>query len=104
MSESNDVIVIVASVKAKEGRAGELEEAFRKQVLQVQQEPGCLLYALHRTGEGGFVFIEKWASAEALETHRAARNGSGAQIAELIEGRPEATIVSPIPLGDRGAI
>jgi quinol monooxygenase YgiN len=50
----------------------ELEAILLELIEPSRAEAGCLRYDLVRSGDGGgeFVFIEEWASDEALELHR----------------------------------
>lgn len=62
----------------------------------LQAQPGCLLYALHKTAgaTGEFVMIERWASQEALATH--IQGGSVQEIigvlGDLLAGPPEVRV------------
>jgi len=65
-------MVVVAKIKVKTGREAEAEAAFRKQIDYVtREEPGTLLYLLHRgrKDRSTFLFYEKYADAEAFDRH-----------------------------------
>jgi quinol monooxygenase YgiN len=68
---SNDTVVVVASVGAAEGNDEKVEQALRTAVQTVHAEPGRESYAFHRAlgSRRRSFMIEKWASAEALDTH-----------------------------------
>jgi quinol monooxygenase YgiN len=61
----------VAIFVAKPGKEAELETLLQGLVEPTRQEPGCLQYDLHQDirEPGRFVFIERWASPEALAGH-----------------------------------
>ena len=62
---------VVAVIKAKPGKEKEAESMLKGLLAPTHAESGCLLYALHSVGGDPrtFIFIENWASAEALQAH-----------------------------------
>lgn len=64
-------IRIVAILQAKPGQAAAVENAMRAIVAPSRAEPACHFYTPHRdpSHEGRYVFIERWASREALAEH-----------------------------------
>ena len=64
-------INVVATIKAKAGKEKELENVLTSLVMETHKEPGCLTYALHRSVNNAatFIFVEKWASETALNSH-----------------------------------
>jgi len=64
-------LTVIARVKAKPGREGDVEEALRAAVGPTHQEAGCLRYAIHRGIEDAqtFVVVERWTSRESLDEH-----------------------------------
>ena len=65
-------MVVVAKIKVKMGREAEAEAAFHKQIDYVKrEEPGTLVYLLHRGRKdpGTFLFYERYADAEAFDRH-----------------------------------
>ena len=66
-------VAIVARVTVKEGRAGEYVAAFGPLLEQAKQEPGTLLYALHRSKDDPSVFwtTEVYADDAAFAAHSA---------------------------------
>ena len=66
-------VAIVARVTVKEGRAGEYAAAFGPLLEQAKQEPGTLLYALHRSTDDLNVFwtTEVYAADAAFAAHSA---------------------------------
>jgi quinol monooxygenase YgiN len=64
---------IVATLKAKAGQEAEFQTAALNLVAAVRaNEPGCLLYTLSKGEQPStFVFMERYASEEAMQAHRA---------------------------------
>lgn len=64
-------LTVVARLKAKPGREGELERALRDLVEPTRAEAGCINYDLHRSQQdpGLFVFHENWESRELWDAH-----------------------------------
>jgi quinol monooxygenase YgiN len=65
-------MVVVAKIKVKPGHETEAETAFRTQIdFVTREEPGTLLYVLHRGRKqrSTFLFYEKYADAEAFDRH-----------------------------------
>ncbi|WP_181781249.1 putative quinol monooxygenase [Pseudonocardia pini] len=64
-------VIVVATVSPKPGEEQAVREAILAAIPKVHAEPGCGKYALHEpTGDStDLVFVEKWESQEALETH-----------------------------------
>ncbi|MGW5515108.1 putative quinol monooxygenase [Nocardia africana] len=98
-------VVVIAYFVPQPGQDAAVEAAVRKAVAATHEaDEGCELYAAHQSvrGREGFVIIEKWRSAEELQSH-----GSGAAFAALtadLEGllaEPlDVTILRPLPAGD----
>ena len=65
-------IKIVATLLAQPGKGAALEIALRACVLPSRAEAGCHFYDLHvdQANPERFVFIEGWASKEAIEHHK----------------------------------
>ena len=95
-------VVVVAYVHPEPEHRDEVIAALEDAIARVHAEDeGCELYALHEADDGRLVFVEKWASAEALGAHAAA-----APLAEAnarLEGktsRPaEVLVLRPHPAG-----
>lgn len=64
-------IVLVASMRAKDGKQDELRAALQSLLEPTRAESGCVTYNLHQGLEDPsiFVFHEVWASPEALGAH-----------------------------------
>ena len=94
-------VIVVATITPKAGKLEEVEAVFAAAIPKVHEEPGCELYALHRSQEA-LVMIERWADADALKAHgRGATMAEiGAGLTDLTEGRAEITLLEPAPYGD----
>ncbi len=66
-------VAIVARVTVKEGKADEYVAAFAPLLEQAKQEPGTLLYAVHRSNDDPHVFwtTEVYADDDAFAAHSA---------------------------------
>lgn len=99
-------IVAVATLTPLPGKTDELVEAMRDLVAQVHaNEPGCLLYALHRHPDGErLVMVEKYVDAAAVKAHRASEHfkAAGAVLGGLLAAPPEVLALEPVPAGDAG--
>ena len=67
---SNEIAVVAIAI-AKPDREAQVERVIRGCIGPTREEAGCLLYTVHTdvTAPGRFVFIERWASREALSAH-----------------------------------
>jgi len=65
------MLVVIASMKAKSGKEGELAEVLKKFVAPTRREGGCIQYDLHvdNSDPGSFAFYERWKDEAALEAH-----------------------------------
>lgn len=72
--DANQTVHLVATLKAKPGKAGELHRRLEDIIPDVRKEPGCIAYNLHVDRNDGsvFVMIEAWESAAALDAHGSA--------------------------------
>jgi quinol monooxygenase YgiN len=68
----SEEIAVVAIAVAKPGLEAEVEAAIRPCIPETHKEAGCRLYTVHTDLDqpNRFVFIERWASREALEAHK----------------------------------
>lgn len=64
-------IRVVAILQAQPGQAAAVEQALRAIVAPSRAEAACHFYTPHRdpSHEGRYVFVERWASREALAEH-----------------------------------
>jgi quinol monooxygenase YgiN len=65
------MLIVVATIRAKPGKEAEVQALLQGLSSPTHQEPGCHLYALHRSLEDPrkFVFVEKWAGEAELSAH-----------------------------------
>lgn len=104
MSQSPEVVVVASLVPAA-GQDDAVEMALLKAVAAThEQDRGCRLYAAHRSvrGREGFVVIEKWDSAEALQGHAAGSSFAAlsAELDGLLAEPLVVTVMEPLPAGD----
>ena len=87
------LLTVVALLKAKPGKEGELRQALLDLVGPSRAESGCLQYDLHVSTEkpGEFLFFEKWVDLAALEAHRERPHlqALGSRREELLAEPPE---------------
>jgi quinol monooxygenase YgiN len=64
-------MIVIAKLKAKDGREAKVEKALRDMVGKVEKEEGTLIYTLHRARKdpGRFLFYEKYKDIQALKAH-----------------------------------
>jgi quinol monooxygenase YgiN len=64
---------VIATFYAEMGKEDEMERALREMLEPTRREAGCIRYDLLRSLKGEnyveFVFVEEWASEEALDAH-----------------------------------
>ena len=86
-------MVVIAKLKAKNGKEGDLEEAFREIISKVQQEEGTLRYTLHRLRKDPTVFMlyEKYKDKDALSYHSSTPYFKELfrLLGSILEGEPE---------------
>ena len=94
-------VVVTAHFTPADGQFDAVHEALLPAIAAVHDEPGCISSAIHRTPENTIMMIEKWESAELLDSH-----GAGAAVAALnaaLEGKlaspVEVVRLEPLPAG-----
>jgi quinol monooxygenase YgiN len=103
-------VVLVARITAKPGREAEVEAMYHGLIVPTHAEAGCELYAMHRVKDNPaqLVFVEKWASMEALQAHAQSAHVAVARAAieETLVGPWDLAFLEPIPGGDpaKGAL
>jgi quinol monooxygenase YgiN len=72
----DNLVTVVAEMKAKPGKESELRAALMALVEPTRKEDGCVQYDLHvhSIDPGRFVFYENWASEETLARHAASEH------------------------------
>jgi quinol monooxygenase YgiN len=92
---------IVATLKAKAGQEEQFQAAALKLVAAVRaNEPGCLLYTLSKGEQPStFVFMERYASEEAMQAHRATEHFKtlGRAMGAFMDGPP--SVLRMVELG-----
>jgi quinol monooxygenase YgiN len=65
------MLKVIAENFIKPDKAEAAAPLFRELIAATRKEEGCIEYRLFLDGEkpGSFVFVEEWASAEALDKH-----------------------------------
>lgn len=65
------MIILIATMKAKQGKEAELETALKSVIPMVELEKGTLQYVLHRSQDDSskFLFYEKYVDKAALDFH-----------------------------------
>lgn len=71
-------LVVTAHFVPADGQFDAVVEALQPAIAAVHEEPGCIIYAIHRTPANTIFMIEKWESAELLDAH-----GDGPAVATL---------------------
>jgi quinol monooxygenase YgiN len=92
---------IVATLKAKAGQEEQFQAAALNLVAAVRaNEPGCLLYTLSKGEQPStFVFMERYASEEAMQAHRATEHFKtlGRAMGAFMDGPP--SVLRMVELG-----
>jgi quinol monooxygenase YgiN len=100
-------VVVVATITPLPTHYDEVRQVLLDAIPQVHEEPGCELYSLHEDGEK-FVMIERWESAQALDTHSKGEvlADAGRALAGKLAGKLDVRSLSAVPAGDatKGAL
>lgn len=95
-------IRIVAILQAKPGQVAAVENAMRAIVAPSRAEPACHFYTPHRdpSHDGRYVFIERWASREALAEHEETAHFKQllSDLEGLLSEAPQIMILEELPL------
>ena len=93
---------VVALLQAKPGPAVAVENALRAIVAPSRAEAACHFYTPHRdpSHEGRYVFIERWASREALAEHEQTAHFKQllSDLDGLLTETPQVMILEELPL------
>ncbi|HEX8489158.1 MAG TPA: putative quinol monooxygenase [Propionibacteriaceae bacterium] len=100
-SDSSAPVVVTAVFTPRPETFDEVTAALSRAIAEVHEEPGCLLYAIHRDPDDRIVMIEKWASVESLDAHGTAPavERLGASLEGLLAEPTVVTRMTPIPAG-----
>jgi quinol monooxygenase YgiN len=95
-------VVVVATIVPKAEHRDEVIAALQATIEHVHDEDGCELYALHQAADR-LIMVEKWASQEALHTHRdgAALAALGPLLAGKVAAPAEVIVAQQLPAGDQ---
>ena len=100
-----EMIVVIATFKAKAGKEMELEDALTSIIPKVQGEEGTLMYTIHKSkaDSGQFLFYEKYKDKAALDLHSSTPyfKAFAGQIGPYLEGNPDIKIYKDIASIDR---
>ena len=99
---SENLLTVVATMKAKQGKASELREVLIGLLAPTRAEDGCVNYDLHESNdsEGTFLFYENWTSQAALDAHLQTPHLKAffARHEELLEGEVQLSLMHPVVL------
>lgn len=88
-----ETLRVIARVKARPNKVGELLSVLSALVEPTRKEPGCLSYVLLQNNEDptDFAFVEEWQNNGALESHFATKHFKDAMITlpNLLATEPE---------------
>ncbi|WP_374954263.1 antibiotic biosynthesis monooxygenase [Rathayibacter sp. AY1A7] len=84
-----------------QGRTALVTGVSRRRGIEVHEEEGCELYAIHDSPDGTIVMLEKWTSGDLLDAHGAGEPvvRLNAAIRGLVAQPPVVTRLVPIPAG-----
>ena len=101
---SSEKVVVVAVIQFKPGSEDEGRAAFEASIPPTHAEDGCLGYALHqdRKDPTRFVFVEQWASTEALDAHSHTPHLKElfGKVGPLVAAPPQIIRTVALPVGD----
>ena len=90
---AEDTLRVIARIKARPNKVGELLSVLSSLVEPTRKEPGCLSYILLQNNEDptDFAFIEEWQNCAALEAHFATKHFKDAltRMPNLLAAEPE---------------
>jgi quinol monooxygenase YgiN len=93
-------MAVVAKLVAKEGMGDDMAKALGKMVEAVENEPGTEVYVMHRSAQepDAIWFYELYTDAAANGAHSSsdAMKQMITDLADLIGGRPEITLLEPV--------
>jgi quinol monooxygenase YgiN len=93
-------IAVLAKLKSVDGQRSALVDALQTALQTAAGEAGTMYYLLHEdpSEENTLWFYELYADQAALDAHRTsdAFKALGAAIRDLVDGRPELTMLTPI--------
>jgi len=91
---------VIAKIKVKDGQQAQFEETAKRLVAAVNaNEPGCKLYALHKTDDPLlYVFMERYEDQAAVDAHRGSDHFKtiGREMGQYMDGKPEIMRVTEV--------
>lgn len=103
-----DPVVVVATIVPKQGQTAAVKQVMLDAIPGTHAEPGCLFYSLNEAQDGRLFTIEKWESAEHLQTHLAgpALQQLLATAGPMLASQPDIVSLAAVPAGDpaKGAL
>ena len=94
------MVVLAVTWMAKPGHEEEVAKIFRKLTVASRQEPGCLMYLVHRhkTDPKRFFIYEQYRDDAAIEAHRNSTHFQDYAVNELrqVADRKEGELYSPL--------
>ena len=94
--EIKTMIGLIAQLRIKPGTNSEFESAMQAMAEKVRSdEPGCLLYTLHRTDdENLYLMMEQYVDQDALAAHRKTPHMRelGAALGQHMDGAPDVKV------------
>lgn len=96
-------VVVIAEIEIAPGKRDEALAALERLCVETHaKDEGCLLYALQLdpADERRFFMIEKWSSAEALETHGATDHIRSFGETGTLAGAPRMMVLQQANFGD----
>jgi len=91
----SNVLTVVATLRAAEGKADELAALLAEQAAVVlREEPGCLVYRAHRSTSDPalFLFYEAYQNEAAFDVHRKAPHSASYRARREKEGLTEGAV------------
>ena len=101
-SAADPTVAVIATMVPRPGRLAQVLEVIASNVPTVHAEAGCLTYAVTAFEEPErVVFVERWATAEALAAHGASEHmaRTNAALADLVVGPAEVLVGTSVPMG-----
>jgi len=90
---AEDTLKVIARIKARPNKVGELLSVLTSLLEPTRKEPGCLSYTLLQNNEDptDFTFVEEWQSNAALESHFTTKHfkDSLTQLPNLLAAEPD---------------
>ncbi len=90
---------VIANLKVKEDKIEEAKAAFKQLAAEtLESEEGTLAYVPHQRQDDPttFVFYERYASAEALQTHSKNLASKAAVFGAILAGPPEIIMIEEV--------